>query len=79
MCALELLPQFRRACYELGRTRSFLARRRQRLQLQPNLADVQIRPGQIGDQVGGWLVFFDIASLGMSTTYCSNLLERSGL
>jgi hypothetical protein len=72
MRAFELLPQFRRAGCQLGRTRSFLARRRQRLQLLPNLADVQIRPGQVGDQVGGWLVFFDIASPGRR---CDLLLE----
>jgi hypothetical protein len=79
MRALELLSQFRRACCQLGRARSFFAGRRQRLQLLTNLAGIQVRPGQVGDQVGWWLKFFDIASPGMSTTYCSNLFERSGL
>lgn len=60
MRAFELFSQFRRAGCQLGRARSFFARRRKRLQLLPNLAGIQIRPGQIGDQFGGWLMFFDI-------------------
>ena len=72
MRAFELLAQFRRACCQLVRARSFFAGRRQRLQLLPNLAGIQIRPGQVGDQVGGWLDFFDIASLG---SRCDLLLE----
>ena len=76
MRALELLPQFRRAGCQLGRARSFFARRRQRLKLLPNFAGIQIRPSQIGDQVGVWLHFFDIASRGMWMRLIARIYSR---
>ena len=61
MRALELVAQFRCDLRELSRGRDFSDDWGQHVQVPANLAGIEIRPGQVGDQVGGAQVIFHIA------------------
>jgi len=66
MRALKLVSQLRCSLSEFSPSRDVLEDWSQYLQVLANLGGIEIRPGQIGDQVGG--------SLGILHVVTSNLL-----